>query len=65
MVFIQSGNGKPLGRYFPELKARLAELPLAKLVLDGELVVPAHGELWFEALQLRGASGGQPHRNTR
>jgi ATP-dependent DNA ligase len=44
-VFIQSRNGKPLGRYFPELEARIAKLPLAKLVLDGELVVPVNGEL--------------------
>ena len=52
-VFIQSRNGKPLGRYFPELEARLRALDVRKLVLDGELVVPVNGELSFEMLQLR------------
>jgi ATP-dependent DNA ligase len=34
-VFLQSRNGKPLGRYFPELLA----LPAGRYVLDGEIVV--------------------------
>ena len=33
-VFLQSRNGKPLGRYFPELT-----LPPGRYVLDGEIVV--------------------------
>ena len=33
-VFLQSRTGKPLGRYFPELK-----LPPGRYVLDGEIVV--------------------------
>jgi ATP-dependent DNA ligase len=33
-VFLQSRNGKPLGRYFPELL-----LPAGRYVLDGEIVV--------------------------
>ena len=33
-VFVQSRNGKPLGRYFPELR-----FPAGRFVLDGELVV--------------------------
>jgi ATP-dependent DNA ligase len=33
-VFLQSRNGKPLGRYFPELV-----LPAGQYVLDGEIVV--------------------------
>src|SRR4051794_28854028 len=52
-VLIQSRNGKPLGRYFPEPEARLRALEVRKLVLDGELVVAVNGELSFETLQLR------------
>jgi len=33
-IFLQSRNGKPLGRYFPELA-----LPAGRYVLDGEIVV--------------------------
>ncbi|HXA54624.1 MAG TPA: ATP-dependent DNA ligase [Solirubrobacteraceae bacterium] len=33
-VFLQSRNGRPLGRYFPELR-----LPAGRYVLDGEIVV--------------------------
>ncbi len=33
-VFLQSRNGKPLGRYFPELS-----FPAGRYVLDGEIVV--------------------------
>ena len=33
-IFLQSRNGRPLGRYFPEL-----ELPVGRYVLDGEIVV--------------------------
>jgi ATP-dependent DNA ligase len=37
-VFLQSRNGRPLGRYFPEL-----ELPAGRYVLDGEIVVRDRG----------------------
>src|SRR5919108_5886540 len=46
--YVQSRNGKPLGRYFPELR-----FPAGSYVIDGELVIRAeHGED-FEALQER------------
>jgi ATP-dependent DNA ligase len=52
-LFLQSRNGKPLDRYFPELREPLlAELP-ARVVLDGELVVPRGGMLDFDALSER------------
>jgi ATP-dependent DNA ligase len=52
-VLIQSRDGKPLDRYFPELVAPLkAQLP-SRCVLDGEVVVARNGALDFEALQLR------------
>jgi ATP-dependent DNA ligase len=52
-VFIQSRDGKPLDRYFPELiPPVLGQLP-ARCVLDGEIVIARDGGLDFEALQLR------------
>ena len=50
---IQSRNGKPLGRYFPELvRALLAPRP-RKFVLDGEIMLFVDGKPSFETLQLR------------
>jgi ATP-dependent DNA ligase len=47
--YLQSRNGKPLGRYFPEL-----EFPEGDYVLDGELVIlDADGRQEFDALQQR------------
>ena len=52
-LFIQSRDGKPLDRYFPELVETLkAQLP-PTCVLDGEIVIARNGALDFEALQLR------------
>jgi ATP-dependent DNA ligase len=48
-VFLQSRNGKPLGRYFPELV-----FPPGRYVLDGEIVVrDADGREDFDALGQR------------
>jgi ATP-dependent DNA ligase len=48
-VHLQSRNGKPLNRYFPELR-----FPRGRYVLDGELViVDADGREEFDALQNR------------
>lgn len=48
-VFLQSRNGKPLGRYFPELR-----LPTGRYVLDGEIVVrDDSGRENFDALGQR------------
>jgi ATP-dependent DNA ligase len=48
-IFLQSRNGKPLGRYFPELR-----FPPGRYVLDGELVIGADsGPQDFDALQQR------------
>jgi len=52
-VLIQSRDGKPLNRYFPEVvEALQAQLPM-RCVLDGEIVIANSGTLDFEALQLR------------
>jgi ATP-dependent DNA ligase len=48
-IFLQSRNGKPLGRYFPELV-----LPPGRYVLDGEIVVRGEdGHEDFDALGQR------------
>jgi ATP-dependent DNA ligase len=45
---LQSRNGRPLGRYFPELR-----FPAGRYVLDGELVIRRDGQEDFDALQER------------
>jgi ATP-dependent DNA ligase len=48
-VFLQSRNGKPLGRYFPELV-----FPAGRYVLDGEIVVrDSGGREDFDAISQR------------
>ncbi len=48
-VYLQSRNGRPLRRYFPEV-----EFPAGRYVLDGELVITAaDGREEFDALQNR------------
>ncbi|HEV2769445.1 MAG TPA: ATP-dependent DNA ligase [Solirubrobacteraceae bacterium] len=49
-LYLQSRNGKPLLRYFPELR-----FPPGRYVLDGEIVIPAPGREGAE-----GAPGGGP-----
>ena len=52
-LLIQSRDGKPLDRYFPELVAPLkAGLP-ERCVFDAEIVIARDGGLDFDALQLR------------
>jgi ATP-dependent DNA ligase len=52
-LLIQSRDGKPLDRYFPELREPLlAQLP-GRCVLDGEVVIAGPDGLDFDALQLR------------
>ena len=45
---VQSRNGRPLDRYFPELR-----FPAGRYVIDGELIVPDGEGEDFEALQQR------------
>jgi len=52
-IFLQSKNGQPLARYFPDVVANVAKLPQQQFVLDGELVVPIGDALSFDELQLR------------
>ena len=52
-VQLQSKSGKPLARYFPDVVELLRRLEADRFVVDGELIIPVHGKLSFEALQLR------------
>ena len=52
-VFIQSRDGKPLDRYFPELLDPLRKQLPKRCVLDGEIVIAQNGALDFDSLQLR------------
>ncbi len=52
-ALIQSRDGKPLNRYFPELEKVLAEQLPRGCVVDGEVVVAGPHGLDFDALQQR------------
>ncbi|AQR75029.1 ATP-dependent DNA ligase [Sphingomonas sp. LM7] len=52
-VALISKSGKPLARYFPEVAAAIAALPVERIVLDGELLIPVGTSLSFGALQMR------------
>jgi ATP-dependent DNA ligase len=52
-IYLQSKNGQPLARYFPDVAANIVKLPQQEFVLDGELVIPVDGALSFDELQLR------------
>ncbi|MDB5644303.1 MAG: ligase [Hyphomicrobiales bacterium] len=52
-VDLRAKSGKPLGRYFPEVVALVAQLSVERFVIDGELVIEIDGQLDFEALQMR------------
>lgn len=52
-IFLQSKNGQPLGRYFPDVVANVSKLKKQQFALDGELVIPIGGLLSFDELQLR------------
>src|SRR5207237_6699427 len=47
-----SPNGRPLRRYFPELRAIGERLP-PHSALDGEIVIEREGALDFDAMQMR------------
>jgi ATP-dependent DNA ligase len=52
-VFLQSKNGLPLARYFPEMVEHVRAVGASKFVLDGELVIRDGRQLSFEELQNR------------
>jgi ATP-dependent DNA ligase len=52
-VELRAKSGKSLSRFFPEVIAKLASLPLQRFALDGELAIPVGDSLSFDALQMR------------
>src|SRR5688572_14770814 len=52
-MLLQSRDLKPLGRYFPELEARLRDVLPAGVVLDGEVVIVGPNGLDFDSLLMR------------
>src|SRR2546423_7581303 len=52
-VHLQSRNGRPMNRYFPEIVPQVLELPGDRLVLDGELIVVVDGVQEFDLLGQR------------
>src|SRR5215471_8364155 len=47
-IHLQSKNGLPLARYFPEVVEHLRAIKAPRFVLDGELVIRVGNELSFE-----------------
>jgi ATP-dependent DNA ligase len=52
-VYLQSRNGKPMNRYFPEVIEQVRALPWQRLVLDGEMIVVVDGVQEFDLLGQR------------
>jgi ATP-dependent DNA ligase len=52
-VHLQSRNGKPMNRYFPEIVEQFAGLPTQRMVLDGELIIDVDGVQEFDLLSQR------------
>jgi ATP-dependent DNA ligase len=52
-LLIQSRDGKPLDRYFPELREPLLQQLPQRCVLDGEIVIATGHGLEFDLLSLR------------
>jgi len=52
-IYLQSKNGRPLARYFPDVVEAVRRLTSRNFVIDGELTIPVGGRLSFDELQLR------------
>ena len=52
-VHLQSRNGRPMNRYFPEVVEQVAAMSASRLVLDGEVVVVVDGVQEFDLLSQR------------
>jgi ATP-dependent DNA ligase len=52
-VCLRSRNQRLLNRYFPELVAGIAAVPVKRFVLDGEITLMIDGNSSFENLQMR------------
>ena len=52
-VHLQSRNGRPMNRYFPDVVEQVLALPQKRLVLDGEMIVVVDGVQEFDLLSQR------------
>jgi ATP-dependent DNA ligase len=52
-VHLQSRNGRPMNRYFPEIVEQVLALPAERFVLDGEMVITVDGIQEFDLLSQR------------
>jgi ATP-dependent DNA ligase len=52
-VHLQSRNGRPMNRYFPDVVEQVLKLPHDRLVLDGEMIVVVDGIQEFDLLSQR------------
>jgi ATP-dependent DNA ligase len=52
-VHLQSRNGRPMNRYFPDVVEQVLALEAPQLVLDGEMVVTVDGVQEFDLLSQR------------
>jgi ATP-dependent DNA ligase len=52
-VQLQSRNGRPMNRYFPDVVEQVLALPHDRLVLDGEMIVVVDGIQEFDLLSQR------------
>jgi ATP-dependent DNA ligase len=52
-VQLQSRNGRPMNRYFPDVVEQVLQLPQDRLVLDGEMIVVVDGIQEFDLLSQR------------
>jgi ATP-dependent DNA ligase len=52
-VFLQSRNGRPMNRYFPDVVEQLEAIDADRVVIDGEMVVIVDGVQEFDLLSQR------------
>jgi ATP-dependent DNA ligase len=52
-VYLQSRNGRPMNRYFPDVVEQVLGMPADRVVLDGEMVVVVGGMQEFDLLSQR------------
>ena len=52
-VYLQSRNGKPMNRYFPEVVETIRKMKNQRLVMDGEIIVVVDGIQEFDLLGQR------------
>jgi ATP-dependent DNA ligase len=52
-VYLQSRNGKPMNRYFPEVVEAVGRMKADRVVVDGEIIVVREGVQEFDLLSQR------------